>query len=355
MRKTRKYRWLWLFIPLLLVLLYLEGPKPDAPVYDRVMPVVPADPTALENFIAGHEAVHKLKPDNEARIVWADSSRKKTPYAIVYLHGFSASQGEGDPVHRDIAGKYGCNLYLSRLAEHGIDTADAMVNLTAEKLWSSAQLALAIGQQLGDKVILMGTSTGGTLALQLAAAYPDRVAALVLLSPNIAINDPNAWLLNDPWGLQIAHLVTGSDYIISKDDYGPLYRQYWYPKYRTEAVVQLEEHVETTMNKSTFQKVRQPVGLFYFYKDKTHQDSTVKVSAELEMFDELGTPPALKYKKDIPDAGTHVIGSGIRSHDVPGVEEGIEHFLSDILHIPARTADSARPVAGLPGSPRRHN
>jgi len=144
--------------------------------------------------------------------------------------------------------------------------------------------ALAVGRQLGDKVILMGTSTGGTLALQLAYTYPDEVAALVLCSPNIAINDANAWLLNDPWGLQIAHLVTGSDYIISKEDYGPLWRQYWYPKYRTEAAVALEELVETTMKKENFAKVTQPVGLFYFYKDETHQDSTVKVSAALAMF-----------------------------------------------------------------------
>lgn len=333
MRKRRKYRWLWLFIPLVLILAYLEGPKPSAPVYNMTMPVVPADAAGLESYIATMESAHRLKPDNEARIVWADPSRKRTPYAIVYLHGFSASQGEGDPVHRYIAKEYGCNLYLSRLAEHGIDTVDAMVNLTADKLWSSAQQALAIGQQLGDKVILMGTSTGGTLALQLAAAYPDRVYALILLSPNIAINDPNAWLLNDPWGLQIAHMVTGSDYIISKEDYGPLYRQYWYTKYRTEAVVQLEEHLETTMYKSTFQKVRQPVGLYYYYKDKVHQDSTVKVSEELKMFDELGTPAAFKYKQDITEAGTHVICSGVRSHDVPGVEKGIEHFLSDVLHL----------------------
>ena len=341
MRKRHKYRWLWLFIPLMLILAYLGGPKPSTPVYDTTMPVVPAVPADLEGYIQKMESAHRLKPDNEARIVWADSSRKKTPYAIVYLHGFSASQGEGDPVHRYIAKEYGCNLYLSRLAEHGIDTVDAMVNLTADKLWSSAKAALAIGEQLGDKVILMGTSTGGTLALQLAAAYPDRVYALVLLSPNIAINDPNAWLLNDPWGLQIAHMVTGSDYIISKEDYGPLYRQFWYTKYRTEAVVQLEEHLETTMDKNTFSKVRQPVGLFYYYKDKVHQDSTVKVSAELKMFDELGTPPALKYKLDIPDAGTHVICSAVRSHDVPGVEKGVEHFLSDILHLKEVAADSA--------------
>ena len=324
----------WLLIPILLVIFYFAGPHPSRPRYNSTEPVVPAEPAALESYIRDREAAHKLKTDNEARIVWVDSSKRKTPFVIIYLHGFSASQGEGDPVHRDIAKKYGCNLFLSRLAEHGIDTAEAMVNLTADNYWESAQEALAIGRQLGDKVILMGTSTGGTLALQLAWTYPDQVAALVLMSPNIAINDPNAWLLNDPWGLQIAHMVTGSPYIISKDDYGPLYRQYWCTKYRTEAAVALEELVETTMKKDNFEKVKQPAALFYFYKDETRQDSTVKVSAELEMFDQLGTPAALKYKEAIPEAGTHVIGSGIRSHDVPGVEKGIEHFLSDILHLP---------------------
>lgn len=330
----RKRKRLWLLIPVLLIVLYFVGPHPSKPVYSSVQPVVPAEPAALESYIREQEATHRVKLDNQARIVWADSTRKKTPYAIVYLHGFSASQGEGDPVHRYIAGKYGCNLYLPRLAEHGIDTIDAMVNLSADRYWESAKEALAIGRELGDKVILMGTSTGGTLALQLAYTYPDQVAALVLCSPNIAINDPNAWLLDDPWGLQIAHLVTGSDYIIAKDDYGPEWRQYWYPKYRTEAAVALEQLVETTMKKDNFAKVTQPVGLFYYYKDETHQDSTVKVSAELSMFDQLGTPAALKYKEAMPEAGTHVLSSRIRSHDIPGVEKGISHFLSDIVRLP---------------------
>jgi len=326
-------KWL-LLIPVLLIVLYLLGPSPSTPVYQKEMPAVPATPGALEAYVHDNEARHKLKPDNEARIVWADDSVKSTTeYAIVYLHGFSASQGEGDPVHRYTSRRYGCNLYLSRMAEHGIDTPEAMVNLTADEYWESAKQALAIGQQLGKKVILMGTSTGGSLALQLAAAYPDKVAALILLSPNIAINDPNAWIVNNHWGLQVAHMVTGSPYIISKEDFGPLHRQYWYLRYRSEAVVALEEYLETAMIKSTFEKVQQPVAMLYYYKDKIHQDSTVKVSAALEMFDQLGTPANLKYKQPIPEAGTHVIGSGIRSHDVESVKAGIDHFMTATLHL----------------------
>ncbi|MBS1604686.1 MAG: alpha/beta hydrolase [Bacteroidetes bacterium] len=334
-------RW-WLLLPIILIILYFLGPSPSTPVYNKTMPVLPSDPAALEKYISDQESHHHIKPDNEARIVWADSTRRKTPYAIVYLHGFSASQGEGIPLHREIASKFGCNLYLPRLAEHGLDTVDAMVGLTADNYWESARDALAVGSRLGDKVILMGTSTGGTFALQLAAAYPDSVAALVLLSPNIAINDPNAWLLNNHWGLQVAHLVTGSDYIISKEDYGPQWRQYWYPKYRSEAVVALEELLETTMNKTTFSAITQPVGLFYYYKDSVHQDSTVKVAAALAMFDELGTPAAMKYKQAVPEAGTHVISSSIRSHDVESVKKGVVHFLSSIVHLPQ--VDSSKPA-----------
>jgi pimeloyl-ACP methyl ester carboxylesterase len=326
-------KWL-LLIPVLLVVFYLLGPSPASPSYKTEMPVVPSAANELEAYIKAHETQHMLKTDNQARIVWVnDSLKQPTAYSIVYLHGFSSSQGEGDPTHRDIARKFGCNLYLSRLAEHGIDTVDALINLTAESYWESAKQALAIGKQLGRKVILMGTSTGGTQALQLAATYPDQVAALVLLSPNIAINDPNAWLLNNHWGLQIAHLVVGSNYIDSKDT-RPLYKQYWYTHYRTEGVAALEEMLETTMNKETFEKVKQPVELLYYYRDSIHQDSTVKVSASLAMFDQLGTPAALKYKQAIPNAGNHVIGSSLRSGDVPGVEREISNFLENVLHLP---------------------
>jgi len=326
-------KWL-LAIPVVLIIIYLLGPSPATPEYKTEMPAVPSNPTQLESYIKNNEAQHKLKPDNEARIIWAnDSSKQKTDYAIVYLHGFSASQAEGDPIHKNVAKKFGCNLFLSRLAEHGIDTTDAMVNLTADEYWESAKQALAIGKQLGKKIILMGTSTGGTNALQLAATYPhDDIAALILLSPNIAINDPNAWLANNHWGLQIAHAVLGSNYIDSKD-LRPINKQYWYTHYRAEAVAALEEMLETTMNKETFEKVKPPVQLLYFYKDEIHQDSTVKVSAMLKMFDELGTPDSLKRKQAMPNAGTHVIGSYIRSNDVEGVQKEIEKFMIEVLHL----------------------
>jgi pimeloyl-ACP methyl ester carboxylesterase len=319
------------FILLLLIITYFLGPKPSPPKYAKELPAVPSEPSLIEKYISDHEALHKLKPNNEARIVWMnDSLKDKTPYAVVYLHGFSASQEEGDPVHISFAKKFGCNLFLARLEDHGIDTTEPLLRLTADRLWNSAKEAYAIGKQLGKQVILMSTSTGGTLALKLAAEYPD-IAGLILLSPNIAINDPNAWLLNNHWGLQLANLIKGK-YNYAKDTTA-VYAQYWNPKYRIESAVQLEELIETSMKASAFEKVKQPTLLLYYYKDEDHQDPVVKVSAMKRMFKQLGTPENLKRQAAIPDAGDHVIGSSIKSKDVPAVQNECEKFAVEILKL----------------------
>lgn len=318
-------------ILLVLIVVYFLGPRPDPPHFTPDMPTVPAEAAALESYIHNRESAHKLKPDNEARIVWYnDAVRQKTAFSIVYLHGFSASQEEGDPVHTQLARQFGYNLYLSRLAEHGIDTVDAMINLTADKLWDSAKEALAIGRQLGHKVILVGTSTGGTLALNLAARYPD-IAALILLSPNIAINDPNAWVLNNHWGLQVARMVKGK--FNTAADTSAIYKNYWYHRYRMESTVQLEELLESSMKSSVFEKIHQPVLMLYYYKDDEHQDKVVKVSAMTRMFRQLGTPDSLKREVPVPGAGDHVIGSYIKSKDVNTVQQEAAKFMQEILHL----------------------
>jgi pimeloyl-ACP methyl ester carboxylesterase len=325
----RVLKWL-VTIFCILGLVYLFGPNPDTPRYATDMPSVPELPQ-LEDYVRKKEQSFKLKPDNEARIIWNnDSLKQATEYAIVYLHGFSASWFEGAPTHQHAAKAIGANLYLSRLAEHGIDTSEALVNLTPDNYWESAKEALAIGKQLGRKVILMGTSTGGTLALQLAATYPDDVYALVLLSPNIAINDPNAWLLNNPWGLQIARTVLGSDYRVSSDT-RETYKQYWNSPYRLEAAVALEELLETTMTRETFRNVKQPLLLLYYYKNEDEQDDVVSVSAMREMFQQLGTPENLRKEKAMPLTGDHVIGSPFKSKDAEGVEREVIEWLKMLV------------------------
>ena len=321
---------------LVLIIGYSVGPSPDNPVWNMDFPTVPQDALALEKYVSTQENKHKIKPDNEARIIWNDSTKSKTEYSLVYLHGYSASQEEGNPVHLDFAKKFGCNLYLARMADHGIDTTEQLLNFTPDRWWKSSKEALAIGKALGEKVIIMSTSTGGTMALTLAANYGSDISALINMSPNIAINEPTAWLLNKPWGLQIARLATGSHYTDTIPIPGvdqKLSNQYGYAKCRLESVCQLQEMVDSKMKKETFEKVLQPSLSLYYYKNEEEQDPTVKVSAILDMHDQLGTPDSLKEAIAIPNAGTHVIGCYYRSNDVPAVIAAIEKFAIEKLHM----------------------
>ena len=319
---------------ILLVGIYFIGPEPDQPVWNMDMPVVPQDPEKLEGYVSEQEALHKLKPDNEARIIWADSSKRKTEYSVVYIHGFAASQEEGDPIHEQFAKAFGCNLYLARMSDHGVDTTEQLLYFTPDRWWKSSREALAIGKALGEKVILMSTSTGGTMSLVLAAEYPNDVFALINMSPNIAINDPAAWISNNPWGLQLARLVVGGNYNIPKVKPGvdaKLNNQYWNDKYRLEAVCQLEELLEDKMNQRTFVKVKQPSLTLYYFKNEQEQDPTVKVSAILEMNGQLGTPDALKEAVPIPNGGGHVLGSYIVSKDIETVSGEVRKFAIEKL------------------------
>ena len=293
-----------------------------------VLPTV-ASINALDAYITSMEAPYKIKPNNEAKIIWADSSKTQTEYAIVYLHGFSASQMEGDPVHQNIARQFHCNLYLARLAEHGIDTTEDLMNLTAEKYWESAKLAYAIGKQIGKKVILMSTSTGGTLALQLAANYPE-IGGLILYSPNIEVFNPSAPLLNNPWGLQIGRTVLKSNYVDIKYK-DSAYPKFWNTHYRIEAVVALQHLLEATMTEATFKQIHQPTLALYYYKDEANQDNVVKVGAIQKMMQQIATPSNLKMEMAIPNAGNHVLASPIVSKDIVSVEQATAKFIQELI------------------------
>lgn len=313
-----------------LSLVYAFGPNPSTPNYSSSLPKINYTGEALDSFVAASENALPVKEDNQARIVWQnDTTKTKTKYAIVYLHGFSASQEEGNAIHKYVAKKFGCNLYLSRLSSHGLKSAEELSDLTAENYWEAAKQALAIGKQLGEKVILISTSTGGTQSLQLAASFPSDVEACVLMSPNIEINDPNAWLLNNPWGLQIARLVKGGNYNVVENCKLPEYAKYWNCKYRLEAVVQLQEMLETTMNSETFKKITSPVLTLGYYKDEANQDKVVKVSAMKKMVEQLSST----YKKFVamPNVGNHVMGNPLLSKDVEGVKKEIDAFLLTII------------------------
>lgn len=316
----------------LLVVGYLLGPKPSKPELNKDLPSLPTSIASVESFLEKKEAAFNIKPDNESRIFWAnDSVKERTEYCVLYLHGFSASWYEGYPTNVEFAEKFGCNLYAPRLFDHGLITEDPLLNMTPDKLWESAKQALMIARGLGKKVIIMSTSTGGTLGLKLAADFPEYVDGLILYSPNIRINDKSVFVLTKPWGLQIGRKVIGSKYRVTNEDFDSKDCQYWNCKYRLEAVVYLRQLTEVTMKKETYRNVTTPVFLGYYYKDEDNQDETVRVDAMLKMFDQLGTDSSNKVKVAFPEAGEHVIACELTSGCVDEVINQTIKFGIEIL------------------------
>ncbi len=327
-----------LILLLLLVAVYFAGPSPADPVYSRQLPSVPSEPEALDTYLENREAIPNLRPGNQARIIWADSSRDITPITFFYLHGFSASHHEGHPVHRNVAAYFGSNLYLSRLYSHGL-RENQLNGYTAEKIWESAKEEFTIAQQLGEKVVIISTSTGSTLALKLAAEFPDGIYALINLSPNIRIRQPASRLLNDPWGLQIAKLAYGGAYreIDHKQPEAP---NYWDTLYPAAATVELENLLETTMLPQTFEKVICPVLNIYYYKNEEEQDEVVDVSVIPQMHRQLGTSEDQKVLIRLGSPQDHVIASSIKSKDHLSVQEEIIQFCKNVLEIQPNSGES---------------
>ncbi|MDA3904553.1 MAG: hypothetical protein PF484_00600 [Bacteroidales bacterium] len=328
-----KYTKFFLVLLLALIVLFLIGPKVEKPTVDGF--VAPVEHTIslieLEKQInSAEEKVAYIKPDNESRILWANAdSIYKTEYVLLYLHGFSASPKEGYPINYDFGQYFGMNTYIPRLYGHGIDSPANLLDVTPNKLINSAKDALIIARQLGEKVIIMSSSTGGTLSLLLAAENPD-IFAQILFAPNIELKDNSSKILTFPWGLSIGKLIAGETLVYDDE---PEVQKYWQSSYRIEAVVYLQSLVENTMTKSTFEKINQPLFLGYYYKNEIENDPTVKVSAMLEMFGQINTPSNQKREHAFPEVGAHPFASGIKSKNIDAVRAETFKFAEEILKL----------------------
>jgi alpha-beta hydrolase superfamily lysophospholipase len=167
-------------------------------------------PADLDAYLAASEAtVAGLTEGSAKRIVWAGAAGQKTPLAIIYVHGFSATAEEIRPVPDDVAGAVGANLYFMRLAGHGRD-GTALGAVTAGDWVEDMAEAMAIGRRLGDRVILIATSTGAPLAMIAASdpALSGGLGGVVMISPNFGLRPTAAVILDLPlaryWGPVIA-------------------------------------------------------------------------------------------------------------------------------------------------------
>ena len=175
------------------------------------------------------------------RVVWQIAGQR-TRYAVVYLHGFSATRQETAPLAARVADGLGANLFETRLAGHGY-RSEPMHGVRAEQWLDDAAEAIAIGARLGERVVLIGTSTGGTLALAACqAACARTVSDIVLISPNFAPRDPSAHWATRPGGSLIARLAVGETR--SWTPHNELQARYWSTTYPVGAAIEMMRLVD---------------------------------------------------------------------------------------------------------------
>lgn len=322
----------------ILILTYILGPKTNFPKYNAILPKLNYSFDELKNYVAKKDSnVPNLKFDNESRLIWSDHT-KKTPYSLVYLHGFSASPMEGNPVHVDFASRYGMNCYIPRLTEHGIGDKNAMENLTPKALIDDAKEALAIGQLIGEKVILMSCSTGSTLSIYLAANHPDKIHSMIMYSPNIRISDDNAKFLGRQWGLQIGRKLIGNTRKLT-DLVDTPFEQYTTVEYKVEGVIALQHLLQETMIEENFRKVKMPFMAGYYYKDEENKDVVISIDGIKEFANATTTNEDEKRLVAWPDVQTHVIPSSLYCKDMDSVFEETYKFAEEVLGLGEKNED----------------
>lgn len=197
---------------------------------------IPTQLDQLENYLADAESrFANIRKDCEKTIVWHAGKCVQRDLAIVYIHGFSASRMETWPLCDRLADSLKANLFYTRLTGHGQDGA-AMAAATVDDWLNDGLEAMAIGQRIGKKIILVGTSTGGTLATWLAAqpSVAPRIHRLVLLSPNFAPKNPMSALALWPPGLRLFERLFGGwrCFTVSNDQQA----RYWTLRYPVNAI-----------------------------------------------------------------------------------------------------------------------
>ena len=303
---------------LLIAVLLLAGrPASIDPVSERSS--LPGD---LDVFLEESESVFgDLVPGTSKVIYWADSSKQKTPLSVVYLHGFSASRQETAPVSDSLAKRWGANLFYARLTGHG-RSSDAMGEATADDWLADAAEALTIGKRLGERVVVIGTSTGATLATWLGMQQDaDAIEALILISPNYWPRAEMVGLLLWPYGEMIGKAVEG-DYVEwepANEDHG----KYWTNKYPVGAVVEMMRLLRY-VNDMDLSVMNVPVQVIYSPDDQVVDPQYITMT-----FDEIGSSQKeILPLEEIEAENNHVLAGDILSpSDTKRVIDHIDEFV----------------------------
>ena len=316
----------WLIFAFVLGAIALFAPRPKLDAAPRISQVPNIEIPKLDEWLESQESrVANLIEGNAAHIVWAYPDQpQKTPYCFLYIHGFSASWHETAPLTSRLAEPRGANIVHARLAGHG-EGPDGMLT-PAEHWLQSITDHFDIAARIGEKVIIVGTSTGCTLASWLLdqPTLAARVHACVFLSPNFRVRSPFGFLLTWPFAKHWVHLILGKEH--SWEPISDLQAKAWTHRYSTLALIEMQKTVDHVM-KLDFGHLTVPLALMYM-----QNDSTIHPPTAIKVFNRWGarTKKLIRVELD-GDAEDHVfVGDVTAPHRLEWCLERLNVFLDDL-------------------------
>ena len=276
---------------------------PPAEVHSPVLPTI----DKIEDYVTEQESKYEdITSGAEKIIIWANPKQTKTDYSIVYIHGYSATRQESAPLSDLLAKELGANVFHTRLAGHG--RLDEKMVDGKLKLWKKDVLeALEIGKKIGDKIIVVSVSTGGTLSTWLTAREgTENIVAQLMISPNFDIPKQDAYLLDLPLGIGvlIAQQMAGKNHKWQAKN--ELQEKYWSTEYPIKAVRAMVQTLKE-VKKINKQDITTPTLMIYSKKD-----TVVLTSAIVETFKEFGSNTKQLVEFDAQE-DTHVLAGDIVS------------------------------------------
>jgi esterase/lipase len=263
----------------------------------------------VDAYLASREAnVPDLREGVAKRVIWAHEDKRKTSISVVYVHGFSATSEEIRPVPDKLATALGANLHFTRLTGHGRDGA-AMGEPTAGDWINDAAEAIEIGTRIGERVLVISTSTGGTLlpVLEWEGWHSDKIAGFVFVAPNFGVNSPLAPILTLPGARTWLPILAGAER--SFEPRNEAQAQYWTTKYPTVAALPMAALVKHVVA-GDFVAIKTPALFMY-----SHEDKVVNPAKTDAVFEVYGGPKEriLVTSGDGIDDYMHVIAGDIVS------------------------------------------
>lgn len=288
-------------------------------------PALP-DLASIEADLATAEAqVPNLRPGCEKRIVWAAAPATRTAMSVLFVHGFSATGQELRPLPDLVAQAFGANLHFTRLTGHGQDGA-AMARATFADWRQDVGAAITIAQTLGREVVIMGCSTGCTLAT-LALAEGAQARAMIHVSPNFGLRHRVLQTLLDlPGARHWSKYVAGSSQ--SFQPISTAHKAYWTVEYPTAAVHVMADAVRAA-RQSDLSRITTPA-LFCF----NEADQVVHPADIRNVMERWGAQTEVVALKQTPE------------------DDKMGHVMAGDIFSPGQTAPLARQIiAWLQGLP----